>query len=116
GGETPAEAVAVTTTAVAGSNRAVVDEETILTGSNNTLHGSGHNVLLGLLLHALIHLIGIGLMLTQNLNKMAFLAQSHLLPLLQLDQAQQILKLLSTLFILLSLTLLGTWTPEQHLI
>jgi hypothetical protein len=56
-------------------------------------------------------------MLAQNLSKMVFLDQSHkMLFLLQLGQAQQILKLLFTLSILLSLTHLGTWTLEQHLI
>ena len=114
-GETPAEAAIVTMAAVDGSNQAVVNADRVPIGSsNNRPLGSGHRILLGPLLHALIHLFGICLMLIQKLNKMAFLDLSHLLLLLQLDQVQQILKLLSILSTSLSLTHLGTWTPKQH--
>jgi hypothetical protein len=114
-GRTPVEAVVVDTAVGAVVVDAVIIS--IHSGNNLLLGNSGNRVPIGLLLHVLILLIGHNPIIAQKLNKMEFLVLSHnQLPLLQLGPAQQILKLLSTLCILLSQTHLGTWTPEQHLI
>jgi hypothetical protein len=89
----------------------------VVTDNGINLQIGNNTLLLGLYLHALILLIGPDPIIIPKLSKLAFLDQSHnLLPLLQLGPAQQILKLLSTPFILLSLIHPGIWTPEQHLI
>ena len=120
--EAPAEEDVTTTEGC--SSMVVVDAVArTRAGSNNLLlrilsnSGNNNNMHHGLLLHLRILLIGLGPMLAQKLSKQEFLEIGHnLLPLLQLGQAQQILKLLFTLSILLNLTHHGTWTLEQHLI